>query len=150
MWDEKHQVGLKAFQNTWFQIIHKQHCASICDVILGFTCLQIFNVIHIVVHSLSHVKLLVTPWTVACQVPLSSTISWSLLILASIESMMLSNHLILCHHLLLLPSVLPSIRVFSNQLALCTRWPKFWNFNFSGSPSNEYSGFVKAHTDLCN
>jgi len=77
-----------------------------------------------------------TPWTAARQASLSFTISWSLLKLMSIESMMPSNHLILCHPLLLLPSISPSIRVFSDELALHIRWPKYWSFSFSISPSN--------------
>ena len=78
----------------------------------------------------------------AHQAPLSSTISWSLLKLMSIESVMPSNHLILCHPLLLLPSIFPSIRVFSNESALHIRWPKDWSFSFSISPSNQYSGLI--------
>ena len=77
----------------------------------------------------------VTPWTAACQASLSITNSWSSLKLMSIESVMPSNHLILCHPLLLLPSIFPSIRVFSNESVLCIRWPKHWNFSFSISPS---------------
>ena len=80
------------------------------------------------------------PWTAACQASLSFTISWSLLILMSIESVVLSDHLILSHLLLFLPSIFPRIRAFSNELALHIRWPKYWSFNFSLSPSNEYSG----------
>ena len=81
------------------------------------------------------------PWTATCQTPLSITNTWTLLRLMSIESVMPSNHLTLCHPLLLLPSIFPSIRVFSNELVLCIRWPKDWNFSFSISisPSNEYS-----------
>ena len=90
--------------------------------------------------SLSHVWLFVTPWTAACQASLSITNCWSLLSLMSIESVMPSNHLILCCPLLLLPSVLPSIRVFSNESVLHIRWPKYWSFTFSISSSNEYSG----------
>ena len=89
---------------------------------------------------LSGVRLFVTPWTAARQASLAITSSWSLLKLVSIESVMPSNHLILCRPLLLLPSVLPSIRVFSNESLLCIRWPKYWSFSFSISPSNEYSG----------
>ena len=90
-----------------------------------------------------------TPRTAACQASLSFTISWSLLKLLSIESVMPSNHLILCHPLLLPPSVFPSIRVFSNESALCIRWPKHWNFSFSISPSNEFQGwFPLGLTDL--
>jgi len=95
-----------------------------------------------VVQSLNHVWFLVTPWTVAHQVPLSSTVSWSLLKSMSIELMMLSNHLILCCPLLHLPSVFPSINVFPNELAIRIRWPKCWNFSFSISPSSEYSGLI--------
>ena len=91
------------------------------------------------VQSLSRVRLLSTPWTTACQASLSFTISWSLLKLMSIESVMPPNHLIFCHPLLLLPSIFPGIRVFSNELALCIRWPKNWSFSFSISASNEYS-----------
>ena len=91
---------------------------------------------------LSHVQLFATPWTALCQSPLSITNSWSLLKLMSIESVMPSNHLILCHSLLHLPSIFPSIRVFSNESVLCMRWPKYWSLNFSISPSDEYSGVV--------
>ena len=91
--------------------------------------------------SLSHIQLFATPWTAARQAPLSFAISWSLLKLMSIESMIPSNHLILCHPLLLLPSIFPSIRVFSHESVLHIRWSKYWSFSFSISPSNEYSGF---------
>ena len=84
-----------------------------------------------VVQSLSNVRLFATPWTAACQASLSITISLRLLKLMSIESVMPSNHLVLCHPLLLLPSVFPSIRVFSNELALRIRWPKYWSFSTS-------------------
>ena len=135
----------------------------------------------VVILSYSHVQLLGTPWTSACQAPLSSsisqsllklvsieslvlsnhliltlcfpidcrpqafmsfTISWSLLKLMSIKLMMLSNHLILCCPCLLLPSIFPTIRVFSSELTLHIRWPKYWSFSFSISPSNEYSGLI--------
>ena len=91
---------------------------------------------------LSHVWLFVNPWTVAHQASLSITNSWSLLKLISIELVMPSNHLLLCCPLLLLPSIFPSIRVFSNESVLCIRWPKYWNFSLSISPSNEYSGLI--------
>ena len=94
------------------------------------------------VQSLSHVWLFVTPWTAACQASMSITNSWSLLKLMYIESVMPSNHLILCCPLLLPPSIFPSIRVFSNESVLCTRWPKYWSFSFSISPSKEYSGLI--------
>ena len=94
------------------------------------------------VQSLSRVRLFATPWTAACQASLSITNSWSLLKPVSIESVMPSNHLILCYPLLLLPSVFPSIRAFSNESVLCIRWPKYWSFSFNISPSNEYSGLI--------
>ena len=88
-----------------------------------------------------------TPWTAACQASLSFTISRSLLKLLSIGSMIPSNHLILCWLLLLLPAIFPSIRLFSNELALLIRWPKYGSFSFSVSPSNEYSGFISFKID---
>ena len=88
-----------------------------------------------------------TPWTAACQASLSFTISLSLLKLMSIESMMPSNHLIFCRPLLLLPSIPPSIRVFSNKSALHIRWPKYWSFSFSISPSNEHIGLISFRMD---
>ena len=90
---------------------------------------------------------LTTPWIAAGQAPLSSSISWILLKFMSIESVMPFNHLILCLPLLLLLSIFPSIRVFSNELALYIRWPKYWNFNFNISPSSEYSGFISFSID---
>jgi len=96
----------------------------------------------------------VTPWTAARHACLSFTISWSLLKLMSIESVMPFNHLILCHPLLFLPSIFPRIResffffrVFSNESALCIRWPKYWSFSVSISPSNEYSGLISFRID---
>ena len=88
-----------------------------------------------------------TTWTASCQASLSITNSQSLLKLMSIELVMPSNHLLLCHPLLLLPSVFPSIRVFSNESVLCIRWPKYWSFSFSISPSNEYSGLISFRID---
>ena len=99
------------------------------------------------VQSLSYVWLFVTPWAVAHQASLSITNLRSLLKLMSIESVMPSNHLILCRPLLLLPSIFPSIRVFSDESALHIRWPKYWNFSFSISPSNEYSGLISFRMD---
>jgi len=106
------------------------------------TPILLFLVFSSVVWSLSPVQLFVTPGTAACQASLSFTISWSLLKLMSIESVMPSNYLILCHPLLLLPSIFPSIRVFSNESAHHNRWPKYWSFSFSISPSNTYSGLI--------
>ena len=99
------------------------------------------------VQSLSHVQLFVTPNTAARQASLSITNSWSLLKLMSIESVRPSNHLILCHPLLLLPSIFSSIRVFSNESILHIRWPKYWSFSFSISPSNEYLGLISFRMD---
>ena len=99
------------------------------------------------VQLLSCVCLFVTSWTAAHQASLSITNSWSLLKLMSIESVMPSNHLILCRPLLLPPSIFPIIRVFSNEPVLCIRWPKYWNFSFSISPSNEHSGLISFRMD---
>ena len=95
----------------------------------------------------SRVQLFVTPWTAACQASLSITNSWSLLKLKSTELVKPSNHLILCHPLLLQPSIFPSNRVFSNGSVLRIRWPKYWSFSFSFSPSNEYSGLISFRMD---
>ena len=109
--------------------------------------LYTFIFLYVVVQSLSRVQLFVTPWIAAYQASLSFTNSQSLLKLMSIELVMASNHLIVCRALLLLPSIFPSIRVFSNESALCIRWPKYWSFSFSISPSNEYSGLISFRTD---
>ena len=102
----------------------------------------------VVVHSV--VSDSVTPWTTACQASLSNTDSQSLLKLMSIEAVMPSNLLFLCHPLLLLPSIFPSIRVFSNESVICSRWPRYWSFNFSISPSHEYSGLISFRMDWLN
>ena len=99
------------------------------------------------VQLLSCVRLFATPWTVARQASLSITSSWSLLKLMSIESVMPSSHLILCRPLLLLPPIPPSISVFSSESTLCMRWPKYWSFSFSISPSNEYPGLISFRMD---
>ena len=101
----------------------------------------------VAVQSLSHVRLFATPCTAARRAPLSFTISRSLLKLKFIELIMPFNHLILCRPLFLLPSIFASIRVFSYESALCIRWPKYWSFNFSISPSNECSGFISFRMD---
>ena len=106
-------------------------------------CTQMFSI----VQSLSHVQLFVTPCTAAHWACLSITNSWSPPKLMSIESVMLSSHLILCRPLLLLPSIFPRIRVFSNESALCIRWPKCWSFSFSINPSNEHSGLISFRMD---
>ena len=99
------------------------------------------------VQLLSHVWLFATPWTAACQASLSITNCWSLLKFMSTESVMPSNHLFLCHPLLLLPSIFPSIRVFTNESALPIRWPKYWSFSFNISPSNEHSEPISFRMD---
>ena len=96
---------------------------------------------------LSWGQLFVTPWTAVCPDTLSFIISWSLLELMSIESVRLSNHLTLCLSLLLLPSIFPSIRIFSSESALCIRWPKDWSFSFSVSPYSEYSRLISFSLD---
>ena len=99
------------------------------------------------VQLLSHVLLFATPWTAAHQASLSLTNSQSLLKFTSIQSVMTYNHLVLCYPLLFLPSIFPRIRVFSNESILHTRWPKYWSFSFSISPSNEYSGLISFRID---
>ena len=106
-------------------------------------CFQRFNS----VQSLSHVQLFATPWIAACQASLSITNSQSSLKLTSIESVMLSSHLILCHPLFLLPPIPPSIRVFSNESTLLMRWPKYWSFSFSIIPSKEIPGPISFRMD---
>ena len=104
-------------------------------------------VIVVVVVVQPHVQLFSTPWTAARQASVSFTISRSLLKLMSIEFVVLSSHLILCRPLLLLPLIFPSIRVFSSESSLLIRWPKFWSFSFSISPSNDYSGLISLRID---
>ena len=120
-------AGLLGFSCLWEHVIQRVQSLG-----LQFSSVQL----------LSGVRLFATPWTAARQASLSITNFRSLLKLMSIESVMPSNHLVLCHPLLLLPSIFPSIRVFSNGSVLCIRWPKYWSFSFSVSPSNEYSGLI--------
>ena len=117
----------------WSEENPERHKVSVCKTPLLF--------------GLSRIQLFAIPWTAACQASLSFTISWSLLKLMCIESVMPSNHLILCCPLLLLTSIFPNIRVFPNESALCIRWPKYWSFNFGISPSNEYSGLISFGMD---
>ena len=111
--------------------------------IYSYSYFQIFSSVQL----FSHVRLFATPWTAAHQAFLSITNSQGLLKFMSIETVMPSNHLILCCPLLLPPSIFPSIRVFSNELVLCIRWPKYWSFSLSISPSNEYSGLISFRMD---
>ena len=109
-----------------------------------FTYRPLQSTVIVAVQSLSHVRLFANPWTAVWHASLSITISWSLLKLMSIDSVMPSNHLILSHPFLLLPSVCSNIRVFSNEspLHIIVIWPKYWRFSFSIGPSNEYSGLI--------
>ena len=121
------------------------------EVGLYFTTTEIYWIILskvvTTVHFFSHVQLFSTPWITAHQASLSITNSQSLLKLMSTESVISPNQLILCHPLLLLPSLFPSVRVFSNELVLHIRWPKYWSFSFSIRPSNEYSGLISLRMD---
>ena len=135
----------KALDHGWL------HCALVLDSkswCPGLSCTE-WNLIPGAssVQLLRRVRLFATPWTAACQASLSISNSQSLLKLMFIELVMPSNHLILCHRLLRLPSVFSSIRVFSNESALCMRWPKYWSFSFSISPSNEYSELISFRID---
>ena len=114
-------------------------------LLLLFTRLVVSNSFRFSI--LVEVQLFVTLWTAACQASLSFIISWNVLKLKSIESMMPSNYLILCHPLLFLPSIFPSIRVFSNESALCIKWPNHWSFSFSINPFNEYLGLISFRID---
>ena len=128
-----------------------------CTISITLSCLfsflhpanlwYVFFHLSVSVQSLSHVQLFATLWTTVCQASLSITNSQSSPKPMSIELVMPSNHLIFCRSLLLLPSILPNIRVFSNESALCIRWPKYWSFSFNISPSNEYSGLISFRMD---
>ena len=132
--------------NVHKYVIIKSYNKIISDIKLDWNLCLIFSS----VRSLSHVWLFATPRTAACQASLSLTNSWILHKLMSIESVMPSNHLTLCLPLLLPPSVFPRIRAFSNKSGLHIRWPKYWSFNFSISPSNEYSGLISFRIDWLN
>ena len=110
--------------------------------LLCLNCLDFVFLDAVVFQLLIRVWFFATPWTAACQASLSFTVSWNLLKLMSIESVMSSNHLILCHPRLFLPSIFPSFRVFSDESALWIRWPKYWSFSFNISPSNEHPGLI--------
>ena len=114
---------------------------------LGLNIIHIYDLPVVAVESLSHVQLFVTPWTARCQTSLPFTIFQSLLEFMSIELVMPSNHLILCHLLLLLPSIFPCIRVFFNESVLHIRWPKYWSFNFSIISSKEIPGLISFRMD---
>ena len=160
-WTAAHQASLSIINSrsllklTSIKSVMPSNHLILCHPLLFppsiFPSIGLFSsepVLHISsVQSLSHVQLFATPWTAACQASLSSINSQSLLKLISIELVMPSNHLILCHPLLLMPSILPSIRVFFNESVLPIRWPKYWSFSFSISPSSEYSGLISFRMD---
>ena len=118
-----------------------------CVYVCVYMLLLIENIIHFIVQSLSHVQFFVIPWTAVRQASPSITMSQSLFKLMSIESVMPSNHFILCSPLHLPPSIFTSIRIFSNESVLCIRWPKYWSFSFNISPSNEYSELISFRMD---
>ena len=118
-----------------------------CSTLLVIRQMQVKIILYPTLFRSFHVRLFVTSWTAAHQASLSITYSQSLLKLMSVKSVMPSNHLILCHPLLLLPSVFAIIRVFSNESVLLIRWPKYWSFSCSISPSNEYSGLISFRMD---
>ena len=131
--------------NVWEKFLC--HLSNFCFLDFSFFFFDICMFVFSSVQSLSHVWLFATPWITACQASLSITNSWSSLRLMSIKSVMPSSHLILCRPLLLLPPIPPSIRVFSNELALCMRWPKYWSFSFSIIPSKEHPGLISFRMD---
>ena len=144
------------FQYSMFSGLNKSEIGSNADFFLPCYSIELnetfdftwFNLNQFCSFQLfSRVRLFGTPWTTARQASLSITNSWSLLKPMSIVSVMPSSHLILCHPLLLLPTIPPSIRVFSNESALCIRWPKYWSFSFSISPSNEHPGLISFRMD---
>ena len=140
--------------NCWFSVVYlllmTKFTPNISFNFSQMNSVSIFLFMISSVQSLSHVRLFVTPWTAALQASLSITNSQSLPRLMSIESVMPSNHLILCRPLLLLPSIFPNIRGFSNESALHIRWPKYWSFSFNISPSSEHSGLISFRMDWLN
>ena len=134
---EHREVYPVSWNKPHWERISEKECLYVCNWVTS---------LYRSVRSLSHVWLM-TPWTAGCQASLSITNSQSLLKLMSIKSVGPSNHLILCHPLLLLPSIFPSNRAFSNKLALCISWPKYWSLSFSISPSNEYSELISFRMD---
>ena len=140
----------KLLYREWInKVLHRKLYSISCNKSYGKEqCVYIYIYINqCSVQSLSRVGLLAIPWTAACQASLSITNSWSLLKRMSIESVMPSSYLILCHPLLLPPSIFPSIRVFSNESVLHIRWPKYWSISFSISSFNEYSGLISFRMD---
>ena len=149
-WPEPQSAPGLVFAN-YIQLLHlwlQKNVINLISVLIIWWCPCVKLSLVLLFSSVTQSCLtLCNPWTAACQASLSITNSQSLPKLMSIESVMLSNHLILCCPLLLLPSIFPSIRVFSNESVLRIRWPKYWSFSFSISPSNEYSGLISFRTD---
>ena len=134
---EREKVTRPKWLKSLYSIFHFKHRKCESFSIKGYCCCSLTKSCPTICDS----------WTATCQASQSFTISWSLLKLMSIESVMPSSYLILCHSLLRLPSILLSIRVFPSELALHIRWPDYWSFNFSISPSNEYSGLISFRVD---
>ena len=143
-------MGSQRVGHDWATSLHfTELCRAVKDACSSAQVLDFPGgpVVVVVVQLLSHVWLFATPWAEAHQTSMSFTIYWGLLTCMFIESVMSSNHLVLCSPLLLLPTICLSIRVFSSELALHIRWPKYWSFNFSISPSNKYSGLISFRID---
>ena len=148
-WYDLH-TDIKVSKILLNSLISKRIIKVIKPIQRAFVELDIYRQLFVVIvalQSLSHVWLFVTSWAAACQASPSITNSWSLLKFMPIELVMPSNHLILCYPLLLLPSIFPSIRVFSSDSVLCISWSKYWSFSFSISPSSEYSGLISFKMD---
>ena len=143
----KHSKSVISHDKILLNIIYFKFLRSFLQCGIKPCFHEVTGIRSFVVQPLSRVWLFAAPWTASLQASLSCTISQSLLKFMLIESMMPSNHLILCHPCLLLPSIFPSVRVFSKESALCIRWPEYWSFSFSISPSNGYSGLISFRTD---
>ena len=147
LWSKQLRTEMQMSSNKVRMTLHSFSTFFSCPMLKKMAVSVINTYFPVSVQLLSRVRLFVTPWTAARQASLSITNSQSLLKLMSIESVMPSNHLILCRPLLLLPSVFPSIRVFSKESVLRIRWAKYWSFSFSISPSNEYSVLISFRID---
>ena len=144
-----HDIKEQLHAYSFIQLVYVEHLLRerYCVWYLEYNLKNKSDILVVVVQLLSHIQLFLTAWTAAHQASLYSTNSQSLLKFKSIESVMLSKHRILCCPLLLLPVIFPNTRVFSSELALCIRWPKYWSFSFNISPSNEYSGLISFKMD---
>ena len=152
LWNENKVLYIEVHHVTIYNIFTKAYMSfekesMWCEKNMSWEKIMLRENMFNSVQLLSHVRLFATPWTAAHQASLSITNSQRLLKFISIELVMPSNYLILCRPFLLLPSIFPSIRVFSSESVLCIRWPKYWSFNFSISPPNEYSGLISFRMD---